>query len=277
MKRTLAYLAFSEQERPIALQLFGSNAESMAEAAQFLEEVHIPDVIDINLGCPVRKVTRTGAGAALLADTLRLSRVVSGVVEAVSVPVSAKIRLGWTTDRSVEIARMLSDCGVRFITVHARMASDGFGARADWDAFARIRQAISIPIIANGDIGRPEDAAYLLRKVGVSAVMIGRGAIGRPWIFSHMREYFTKGVVPPPPGPDKQVISLLKHLDLLERELGRERALRRIKKHIPYYLKSIPGGKHHAHALLSLKSFDEMRCMMLETAAHFMEEKNAYP
>jgi nifR3 family TIM-barrel protein len=269
MRRTLSYLAFSDAERPIALQIFGSNAESLVEAAQILEQEYKPDIIDINLGCPVRKVTKIGAGAALLRDRKKLGEIVSRVVEGVTTPVSAKIRLGWKDNHSVEIAQVLSDCGIRFLTVHARIARSGFGTRANWDAFAPIRKKLSIPIIANGDIDHPENAAYLLKEVGMDAVMIGRGAIGRPWIFSHMREYLTKGLTLSLPGPGKQLASLLTHMDLLEKQWGAQKASGRIKKHIPYYLKSIPGGRKLVHTLLSFKSLDELRSSIEQFAAEF--------
>ncbi len=269
MKRTLSYLSFTDGERPLAVQIFGSNGESLSHAARILEEEYKPDIIDINLGCSVKKVTRIGAGAALLRDRKKLAGVVSRVVAAVDTPVSAKIRLGWRDDHSVEIARILSDCGIRLLTVHARVAKDGYDTRANWDAFAPIREKISIPLIANGDITRPEDAAYLLREIGMSAVMIGRGAIGRPWIFSHMREYFTKGVTPSVPGPGEQLGFLLKHMDLLQKQRGAQRATGRIKKLIPYYLKGEPDGRKRIHTLLSLKSFDEIQSAIQMITAEY--------
>jgi nifR3 family TIM-barrel protein len=276
MKRTLSYLEFTDAERPIALQIFGSDAESLSEAAQILEQEYKPDIIDINLGCPVRKVTKIGAGAALLRDRKKLEELVSRVVAAVATPVSAKIRLGWKEDQSIEIAQVLSDCGIRFLTVHARIARTGFSTRANWDAFIPIRKKLSIPVIANGDIHDPEDAAYLLKELGMTAVMIGRGAIGRPWIFSHMRAYITKDILLSLPGPGRQLELLITHLDLLEKRCGAQRAVGRIKKHIPYYVKSIPGGRKLSHTLLSLKSFDELRSCVERVASDFRSERGGH-
>jgi tRNA-dihydrouridine synthase B len=269
MRRTLSYLEFTDRERPIALQLFGSNGERLSEAAQVVEQEYGPDLIDINLGCPVRKVTKTGAGAALLRDKKKLAATVASVVAAVRTPVSAKMRLGWKEDHSVEIARILSDSGIRILTVHARIAQNGFGTSADWDVFEAIRNKVPIPVIANGDIRSPEDAAYLIREVGMCGVMIGRAAIGRPWIFSHMREYLTTGNTRVVPGPREQLQFLLNHMELMEEQWGRERAIGRMKKQIPYYLKGIPGAKHHIHTLLSLKSFDGIRIEILRIAEQF--------
>jgi tRNA-dihydrouridine synthase B len=269
MKRTLSYLDFGREEHPIAVQIFGSDGDCLSEAAQIVEDEHRPDVIDINLGCPVRKVTRTGAGAALLKDRRRLGAIVSRVVSAVHTPVSAKIRLGWKENHSLEIAQTLTDCGIHLLTVHARTARSGFDAKADWDAFEPIRERISIPLIANGDITDPEDVAYLLKEVGVAGVMIGRGAIGRPWIFTHMRDYLIKGTAHPLPGAREQFEFLLDHMDIMERRYGAVRAVGRMKKHIPYYLKGIAGRKKRIHVLLTSKTFDELRKRTRQIAAEF--------
>ncbi len=272
MKRTLSYLEFGEEERPIALQIFGYDVESLCGAARVLERDYHPDVIDINLGCPVRKVTKTGAGAAMLKDSKRLSQTISSICRVVKTPVSAKMRIGWDCNQACELARMLEESGVCFLTVHARNAKEGYDTKAHWDVFASLCKNISIPIIANGDIRTPEDAGFLLNEIGVSAVMIGRGAIGRPWIFRHMQEYLTGGTYPAPPSFRKRLHFLITQMDLMEKRWGASRVTGRIKKQIPYYLKGMRAARQHVHALLSMDSFDGMRAEVVKIAASMAEE-----
>jgi tRNA-dihydrouridine synthase B len=259
MKRSIAYLRFLDEERPIGLQIFGSNEESLVSAARIIDQEFGPDVIDINLGCPVRKVIKTGAGAALLKDEKRLARIVSLICSAVRTPVSAKIRLGWDSDRSVEIARILEGSGISFLTIHARIAREGYDTRAHWDIFDSILNKISIPVIANGDIRSPEDTAHLLKDLGVHAVMIGRGALGKPWIFSRMQQYLATGDYADDPAPGEQLGFLLKQLGMMEEIWGARRSARRIKKQIPYYFRGVPEGKRYVRELLVLEDFDEIR------------------
>lgn len=256
--RTIKYLYFNEVERPIGIQIFGSNAESMKEAARIIETDFHPDVIDINLGCPVKKVTKTGAGAALLKDLRKLEGIVKGVVSSVNIPVSAKIRLGWDKNNSIKVSKVLEDCGISFLIVHARRAKDGYNIKADWSVFERIKRNITIPLVANGDIEKPDDATYLLNEIGVNAIMIGRGAIGRPWVFGKMKDFIKHGRCSAEPTLHERIKVFLRQIELMEESIDEERTVRRIKKQISYYLKGMPETKNKTHEILTTKRLDKM-------------------
>lgn len=258
VRRSIEYLNFKDEERPIGIQIFGSDPQSMKEAARIVERDFCPDVIDINLGCPVKKVTKTGAGAALLKDVKKLKETVNGIVSSVNIPVSAKIRLGWDCDNSIEVSKILEECGISFLTVHSRRAMDGCGRKADWSVFSRIKKNVSIPIVANGDIVSPEDAAYLLKEIGVDAVMVGRGAIGNPWIFEAMKNFIEKGRLKKEPTSTERIKVLLKQIKMMKETIGEEKTVRRIKKQIVYYLKHIPQTKHQKQKILTTKKLNEM-------------------
>lgn len=258
VRRSIEYLNFKDEERPIGIQIFGSDPRSMKGAAKIVERDFCPDVIDINLGCPVKKVTKTGAGAALLKDFKKLKEIVNGIVSSVNIPVSAKIRLGWDCDNSIEVSRILEECGISFLTVHSRRAKDGYSKKADWSVFSRIKKNVSIPLVANGDIVSPEDAAYLLKEIGVDAVMVGRGAIGNPWIFEAMKDFIEKDRLKKEPTSTERIEVLLKQIKMMKETIGEEKTVRRIKKQIVYYLKHIPQAKHQKQKILTTKKLNEM-------------------
>ena len=258
MKRTLDYLFFTEEERPIGIQLFGAKEESMKQAAGIVEEDFHPEVIDINLGCPVKKVIKTGAGAALLKDMKKMEKIVKAVVKAVKIPVSAKIRLGWSQDDSLEISKMLQDCGVNFITVHSRRAIDDYSQKSDWMIFEKLKAAITIPIVANGDIMKPEDTVFLISHVGVDAVMIGRAALGKPWLFEMIKEYINNGSSNKEVTRSDRMDILLSHIEMLKQRIGEEKTVRRIKGQIGYYLKDIENTKRIKQEILKTRKLNDM-------------------
>ena len=264
MKKSLAYLNFVDEERPIGIQIFGSNPESMRKAASVIERDFHPDVIDINAGCPVRKVVKTGAGAALLKDLRLLERIIDGVVSSVNIPVSVKIRIGWDKDESVEISKILEGSGIQFLTVHARRAKDDYIKKADWSIFERIKSNVSIPLVANGDITSPQDAAYLLNEVGVDGVMIGRGAIGNPWIFDMMKEFIEEGKLKNKPTLCERIYVLLKQIEMMKRTIGEDKTVKRVKKQIVYWLKEFPGVKTKRSEILASKSLSDMISLIQE-------------
>ncbi len=239
IKKTLDYILFDDEERPIGIQLFGSKIESMKEAAVIIEKELHPEVIDINLGCPVKKVTKTGAGAALLQDKKKMQKMVCSIVKAVNTPISTKIRLGWKSDDSLELSKMLEDCGISFITIHSRRAIDDYSKKADWTVFEKIKNNTSIPIIANGDIWKPEDAVFLISEIGVDAVMVGRGALGRPWVFKKLKDYMNNGKLENNMSRKDRIDILLKHIEMMRQRMGEEKTARRIKGQIGYYLKGM--------------------------------------
>lgn len=196
VNRTQQKLTIYPEERPIAIQIYGHDPVSMAEAARIAEEAN-PDIIDINFGCPVKKVAGKGAGAGLLRDIERMLKITTDVVNAVKLPVTVKTRLGWDEDNKiiVDLAEQLQDCGIQALTIHGRTRSQMYKGDADWTLIGEVKnnQRMRIPIIGNGDITTPERAQECFNRYGVDAVMIGRGAIGRPWFFSEVKHYFRTG------------------------------------------------------------------------------------
>jgi len=196
VNRTWQKLTIHEEERPIAIQLYGRDEDAMAEAARIAEEAS-PNVIDINFGCPVKKVACKGAGAGLLQDIPKLLKITSEIVKSVNIPVTVKTRLGWDDNNKiiVDLAERLQDCGIQALTIHGRTRSQMYKGDADWTLIGEVKnnQRIHIPIIGNGDVTTPERALECFNLYGVDAVMIGRGAIGRPWIFSEIRHFFETG------------------------------------------------------------------------------------
>jgi len=196
VNRTQQKLTIYPEERPIAIQIYGHDPDSMAEAARLAEEAN-PDIIDINFGCPVKKVAGKGAGAGLLRDIDRMLKITKNVVDAVKIPVTVKTRLGWDEDNKVIVglAEKLQDCGIQALTIHGRTRSQMYKGDADWTLIGEIKNnpRIHIPVIGNGDVTTPERALECFNRYGVDAVMIGRGSIGRPWIFSEIKNYFNSG------------------------------------------------------------------------------------
>lgn len=196
VNRTQQKLTIYEQERPIAIQIYGHDPESMANAARITEEAQ-PDIIDLNFGCPVKKVAGKGAGAGLLRDIPRMLKITRDVVDAVKIPVTVKTRLGWDDDSKiiVELAEQLQDCGIAALAIHGRTRAQMYKGDADWSLIGDVKNNVRmhIPIIGNGDVTTPERAKECFNRYGVDAVMVGRGSIGRPWIFAEMKKYFETG------------------------------------------------------------------------------------
>ncbi|MBD3289401.1 tRNA dihydrouridine synthase DusB, partial [candidate division KSB1 bacterium] len=195
-QRTIDYLKFNPDERPFGVQLFGAVPEVVAQSIRIVEEF-APDFIDLNFGCPVRKVVKKGAGAAVLKDLRQLRDVTSEAVAATPIPVMAKIRSGWdkSNENAVEIARILEGCGVCAITLHPRTQEQMFRGHSNWDLIGEVKHTVSVPVIGNGDIKNPVDAKKMLEHTGCDLVMVGRAAFGNPWIFKQINEYLDTGSV----------------------------------------------------------------------------------
>lgn len=234
-------LTFTEAERPIGIQVFGHRIPPVVIAARQAEALR-PELIDLNFGCPTRKVAGRGGGAGLLRTPELLEAMARAVVEAVSLPVTAKIRLGWdaASINAVEIAQRLERAGVAAITVHARTRSQGFAGTADWSWIARLVAAVRIPVAGNGDVWEPADAARMLAETGCAAVMIGRGAMGNPWIFERTRRYLDTGELTDPPGAPARIAAALEHLRESATEKGERRAVIEMRKHYRGYLRGLP-------------------------------------
>ncbi len=242
---TLDYCAFDPMERPIGIQLFGSKPEVMAEAARRLCDLpdeRRPDLIDINMGCPVRKVVNRSAGAALLTNVPLLQGIVREMAAASTVPVTAKVRLGWdgASQNVVDVSRALEDAGAAAVAIHARTRAEKFEGAAHWEMIGAAKQAVRIPVIGNGDVRTREDARRMLEQTGCDGVMIGRAAFGDPWVFRRVRAFHERGEVLPPPTASQRLEAGIRHLRLMVAEFGEAVASREMRKHVAWYIKGLP-------------------------------------
>jgi|KBSSwiStaDraftv2_1062776.scaffolds.fasta_scaffold65870_4 tRNA-dihydrouridine synthase B len=245
---TLDYCRFEPHERPLGIQLFGSDPGVMAEATRILcdlPEAARPDLIDINMGCPVRKVVNRCAGAALLNDVPRLSSIVAHMAEVSTVPVTAKIRLGWDGDSQnvVEVSKRLEQSGARAVAIHARTRAEKFEGAAHWEMIAAAKQAVGIPVIGNGDVRTPEDAERMLETTGCDLVMLGRAAFGDPWVFRRLRAHHERGESLPLPTAAERLEAGVRHLRLLVADVGEAIAAKEMRKHVAWYIRGLP----HSH------------------------------
>lgn len=244
-KKTFDLLLMSEEERPIAQQIFGSDKTSFVEAAKIIEKTMHPDIIDINMGCPVPKVAvRAQAGSALLKDPDKIYEIVKEVVEAVSVPVTVKIRSGWDKNsiNAVEVAKIIEKAGASAITVHGRTRADGYSGKADLDIIKKVKENVNIPVIGNGDVTTPEAFKHMLDYTGCDAVMIGRGVLGNPWLIKQIIEYMDEGFIKTYPTRIDKVNMLKRHFTLLKETKSEKEALLEIRSHAIWYLKGEPNA-----------------------------------
>ena len=244
--KTKEMLYMTEEERPISQQIFGSDKESFIIAAKYIEENMHPDIIDINMGCPVPKVAlRAQAGSALLKDPDKVYEIVKAVVDTVSVPVTVKIRSGWD-DKSinaVDIAKVIEKAGASAIAVHPRTRAQGYSGKANWDIIRQVKESVSIPVIGNGDITSCYDAKRMIDETGCDAVMIGRGVLGNPWLIKECVDYLDNGIIPREITIKEKIDMIKRHLDNLLETKPYKVAILEIRTHAAYYLKGLPKGK----------------------------------
>jgi len=242
-KKSLRRLDFAGEPGPISVQILGADPEAMAEAAKVNVGLGA-QIIDINMGCPAKKVCKVAAGSALLQDEPLVAKILDAVVKAVEVPVTLKIRTGWDREHrnGERIARIAQECGIQALTVHGRTRADGFSGEAEYETITRIKQRIRIPVIANGDITTPQKAKQVLERTGADGIMIGRAAQGRPWIFREIAHYLASGEERPAPSLDWVRNILLEHLHNLYAFYGEDHGVRIARKHIAWYSKTQPGG-----------------------------------
>lgn len=260
-EKTLQMLKMDDRERPIAQQIFGSDVSSFVTAAQMVESRMHPDIIDINMGCPVPKVAlKNQAGSALLKNPEKIKEIVEAVVASVSVPVTVKIRSGWdeTSINAVEVAKIIESAGASAITVHARTRSQGYSGKADWNVIKQVKENVSIPVIGNGDVTSPELAKKMLDETGCDAVMIGRGILGNPWLIRECVSYVEKNVKIEPSSFLEKVAMMKRHFEMLKSDKNERVALLEIRTNILYYLKGMPESKEMKQKVCLCKSSEEL-------------------
>ena len=266
----------SEEERPIAQQIFGSDKESFIKAAQVIEETMHPDIIDINMGCPVPKVAvRAQAGSALLKDPDKVYEIVEAVVKAVNVPVTVKIRSGWDEKHinAVEIAKKCEQAGANAITIHGRTRAQGYSGHADWNIIKQVKESVSIPVIGNGDVTSCYEAKRMIDETGVDAVMIGRGVLGNPWLIKECVDYLNDGTEPKEVSFIDKVSMMRKHYQLLTEDKSEKLALLEIRSHIIWYLKGMPQSKEIKNKICQSKTTEDMFNIIDEYYNYLLNQK----
>lgn len=256
-KKTIDMLYMTDMERPIAQQIFGSDKESFVKAAKYIEKTMKPDIIDINMGCPVPKVAiKNQAGSALLKNPEKVYEIVSSVVKSVNVPVTVKIRSGWDSNsiNAVEIAKMIERAGASAITVHPRTRAQGYTGNADWNIIKAVKENVTIPVIGNGDIRSCYDAKRMLEETKCDAVMIGRGVLGNPWLIKECVEYLGTGKEPIKVSLKEKMDMVKRHYKLLEETKGEKLALLEMRTHAAWYLKGLENSTKLKEAIFKTKT-----------------------
>lgn len=265
-KKTLDMTKILESEHPISMQLFGSDETSLLEAAQIVIKNSNVDIIDINMGCPVKKVVTSGAGSALLKTPEKIYDIVKTLTSNLDIPITIKIRLGWDNDHinALEIARLAEKAGASAIAIHGRTRSQMYNGNATYDIIKQIKQSINIPVIANGDINTPQKAKEVLDYTGCDAVMIGRAACGNPWIFKEISTYLEKGIIIPRPSKKEILDMMLLHAKNLSIYKGEHTALVEMRTHAAWYLKNFVGAKAYKVKVVSVNNFNELSLLAEE-------------
>lgn len=266
--KTEQLMEISERERPSGIQLFGSDPLTMAHAAEKAMEYR-PEIIDINMGCPAPKVSGNGCGSALMKDPALCGRIVKAVSSAVDIPVTVKIRKGWDENsvNAVEVAKICEENGAAAVAVHGRTRAQQYQPPVDRDIIKAVKQAVSIPVIGNGDILTAEDAQSMYEETGCDLVMIGRGALGNPWIFMQIYSWFESEKQIPPPSKAERLYVMLRHMKTLCEYKGEDIGMREARKHVGWYLKGFKGASGFRRAACTLKTFSELEQLVGEIYA----------
>lgn len=258
-KNTKALLEIHPEEEPVSLQLFGSDPEVISEVAKQIEELPFA-ILDINMGCPVPKIVRNGEGSALMNQPKLVYEIVSKTVKAIRKPVTVKIRKGFNDEsiNAVEIAKIIEDAGGAAVAVHGRTREQYYSGKADWDIIRQVKEAVSIPVIGNGDVTSGESALAMIRETGCDGVMIGRGAQGNPWIFSELREYEKTGQMPARPSNEELKEMMLRHARLQMQYKGDFLGIREMRKHVAWYTTGLPNSARLRGEINAVESYEEL-------------------
>ena len=256
--KTLEMARIDDRERPLIQQIFGSDPATMAESARIIEEMFHPDGFDINMGCPVHNIVSNFNGAFLIKEPERASAIIKAVKAAVSVPVSVKTRLGWEHDREIlEFVKVVEDAGADLVTIHGRTKSQGYTGKANWERVGEARKNTSPPLLVNGDIVSPETAKQAMEQSGADGVLIGRGALGNPWIFRRIESYFSDGTLPPEPTIEERFAAMISHA---ENHAARYNgSLVKLRKHLPWYVKGFPHLRDLRAKLVRVSTVEDLK------------------
>ena len=272
--KTIKMATCHNGERPVAVQLVGSNPTDMAEAAKICEDLGAT-FIDINMGCPQKKIIKTGAGAALMKEPNLAAKIVESIVKAVSIPVTCKIRLGWNNDsiNALSFSKQLEVAGASMIAIHARTRAQMFSGKADWKKIKPIKEALNIPIIANGDILTPQDAKRCLEESSANGVMIGRGTLGRPWLIGNINKYFKDNKLTSKITFSQRKNIIFHHLELIKNFYQDKRAILTAKKHLSWYIRGFPKSAFYRNEINRVKNFSNFQ-RLVEEFFIFLERLN---
>ncbi|EGQ4114938.1 tRNA dihydrouridine synthase DusB [Staphylococcus pseudintermedius] len=273
--KTMKMLYIDENERPLSLQIFGGEKETLVEAAEYVDKNTTADIIDINMGCPVSKIIKCEAGARWLLDPNKIYEMVSAVTERVSKPVTCKMRIGWDEDHifAVENAKAAERAGAAAISLHGRTRVQMYEGKADWDIIRQVKEAVNIPVIGNGDVTSPELAEKMLKETGVDAVMIGREALGNPWMIYRTMHYLETGELIDEPQIDEKIEIALLHLNRLVDLKGEKVGVMEMRKHASWYLKGVRGNGKARKALNQAETLAEMTEILTEFRDEQMEKQ----
>ena len=274
-KKTIDMLYMSEVERPIVQQIFGSDKESFVAAAKYIYETMNPDIIDINMGCPVPKVAvKSQAGAALLKNPEKIKEIVEAVVEAVPIPVTVKIRSGWDSNHinAVEVAKICESAGASAICIHGRTRAQGYSGKVDLNIIKQVKESVNIPVIGNGDIKDIYSAKQMLDETGCDAIMIGRASLGNPWIFKQVIEYIENDKIIDKPTDLEKIDMCIKHLNYLKEIKVEKVVVLEIRNHIAWYLKGIKGSNEIKNKIYLTKDINVVENILKEFREKIMEE-----